>query len=186
MALRYATYLDLFPREEWALHAIGTQCFAPEHLYNGQQLEFIGRFPLSEYSRRLADYDVGLSLMYAPHPSVPNFEMAASGLVTVTTEFSNRRKDEMERICPNFIVSKPDVASLVEALAQAVVRSGGWEARRRNAQFEWPRSWAESFGAEFSTAFTAMAALNYPSIDKVLPGMRSPRPHLKGGATRAA
>ncbi len=164
VALRHATYANLFPAGDWELHAIGTECFPPQPLYNGQDLKFIGRFPLDVYGRMLADYDVGLSLMYAPHPSVPNFEMAASGLVTVTTEFSNRRKVEMETICPNFIAARPTIDSLVDALSQAVARSGQWEQRRRNAVFAWPRSWAESFDADFSSRFRALLGENYPEV----------------------
>jgi len=163
VALREATSAGVFPPDAWELHAIGSDQLTSVPLFGGQTLHFIGKFPLAEYGRRLADYDVGLSLIYTPHPSVPNFEMAAAGVVTVTNEFSNRSGAQLERVCPNFVVARATIESLVQALRIAVERSDDFEGREANAAFEWPRSWSESFDARFSQCFSLLMAQNFPN-----------------------
>jgi hypothetical protein len=155
LALRKATANNLFPREVWGLDAIGTAAYPPLELYGGQHLNFRPRLGIAEYGRALADYDIGLSLMYAPHPSVPNLEMAAAGVVTVTTTFVNRGAAAMAAMAPNLVPVPPSIEGIYGGLVQARERTYRFRERIENAKFEWPRHWAVSFGAQFRDQLVA-------------------------------
>ena len=46
----------------------------------------------------LRDHDVGLALMYTPHPSLVPIEMASAGMLTVTNSFENKTPERMTAI----------------------------------------------------------------------------------------
>ena len=55
------------------------------------------------YADLLREHDVGLALMYTPHPSLPPIEMAAAGMLTVTNTFETKTADALAAISPNLI-----------------------------------------------------------------------------------
>lgn len=59
-------------------------------LPNGVRLHSLGKLPLQDYPRFLCESDVGLALMYSPHPSHLPIEMAAAGVKTVTNAFTQK------------------------------------------------------------------------------------------------
>ena len=97
----------------------------------------------------LGEFDIGLCPMYAPHPSVPPFEMASAGLVSITTTFENRSKEDVEAISGNIIACKPVVPELVDALKLAKEKCNNFESRVQYSQFDWPRDWKDSFNDAF-------------------------------------
>jgi glycosyltransferase involved in cell wall biosynthesis len=157
-ALREACASGLFPRSSWRLHAIGCAAYAPMPLPGGQRLEFLGRLAHPDYVRALPTYDVGLVPMFSPHPSVPNFELAAAGVPTVTTAFSNRPKAAMESACPNLVVCEASVEAMTAALAEAAQRALDGSQRLIGAQFDWPRDWRDVFDHAWLARFTAELA----------------------------
>jgi hypothetical protein len=159
IALRICCANGMFQPGEWEFHAIGamTDGYSLE-LGGSYSLEFLERRPVAEYAELLYQYDLGLSLMYTPHPSVPNFEMAAAGMPTVTTTFANRSKAEMERICPNFIAVPPHIEGVVGGIKEALGRVYDYETRVKNAKFDWPRSWEESFSNVWLDEFDQLVA----------------------------
>jgi hypothetical protein len=165
LALRKCCDAGMFAPGEWELHAIGamTDGFSLD-LGHGRSLKFLARRPVVEYAELLYQYDLGLSLMYAPHPSVPNFEMAAAGMPTVTTTFVNRSKAEMESVCPNFIAVPPHIEGVVGGLTEALSRVSDYAARVQNAKFSWPRSWEESFGNGWLDEFDQVIAEVSPAL----------------------
>ena len=56
-------------------------------------LELLPRSDQSAYADLLRQHDVGLSLMYTPHPSLVPIEMASAGMLTVTNSFENKTAD---------------------------------------------------------------------------------------------
>ncbi len=149
LSLKEACADNAFPPGAWELHAIGSVNSEPLNMPGGQKLYFPGKLPLDQYARSLSGYDVGLSLMFAPHPSVPNLEMSAAGLPTVTTTFHSRSALEMESISRNLIAVKPSVKSITAGLFQAKKRATQFRQRLEDAQFDWPRSWKDSFDEDF-------------------------------------
>ena len=59
-------------------------------LGGGAALELLPRPAQDAYAALLRDHDVGLALMYTPHPSLVPIEMASAGMLTVTNTFENK------------------------------------------------------------------------------------------------
>jgi hypothetical protein len=96
----------------------------------------------------LRDHDVGLALMYTPHPSLVPVEMAAGGLVTVTNSFENKTAATMTAISGNLIAVAPTVDGVVAGLRDAVAAAGDHRRRVRGSAVNWSRDWRRSFNAE--------------------------------------
>ncbi|MFD2741472.1 glycosyl transferase family 1 [Sulfitobacter aestuarii] len=89
---------------------------APVDLPGGLQLVSLGKLPWEDYPEYLRSVDLGLSLMYSPHPSHPPIEMAASGVRVVTNGFGPKNLSELS---PAIASVPPTAAALTEALRAA-------------------------------------------------------------------
>ena len=148
LALQRAVQDGVF-RGGWQLRGIGTLGGSRRVvLFPGVDLELLPRTGQEEYRSILEAHDVGLALMYTPHPSLVPIEMASAGLLAVTNTFENKTAEELARISPNLIAGEPTVEGIAEALAQAVSRADDRGARVRGAAVRWSRDWDESFDAE--------------------------------------
>jgi len=128
------------------LHGIGgLEQGPPINLGGGAQLELIARQGQSEYAQVLREHDVGLALMYTPHPSLPPIEMAAAGMLTVTNSFENKTASALAAISPNLIAVEPTVDEIVAGLREAVEGSGDPARRVGGSRVSWSRSWSDSF-----------------------------------------
>ena len=115
----------------WYRYVIADRAgFAGER--RGSQL--LPRQGLGEYAATLKAHDVGLSLMYTPHPSLVPLEMASAGLMTVTNTYANKTAERLQTISPNLIAVDATVPALIEGLRQAVAGVGDYEARARGDQ----------------------------------------------------
>lgn len=148
IALRRACAEGVFDRG-WSFGGVGS-LGGPESvpLGKGHFLELTPRRTQSDYGRLLAGHDVGLALMYAPHPSLVPIEMASAGMVTVTNTFETKTAAAMKAISANIRAVEPDVGSLVAALRAAAADSPDGNARVRGASVEWSRGWDETFDEE--------------------------------------
>jgi glycosyltransferase involved in cell wall biosynthesis len=114
-------------------------------LGRGLRLEMSPRLDQSAYAELLPRHDVGLALMYTPHPSLVPIEMASAGLVTVTNTFENKTAQALEAISPNLVASPPTPQGVAEALAAAISRAGEGTERVRGAEeVAWSRNWDEA------------------------------------------
>lgn len=130
----------------WELHGIGTT--APERrieLGGGASLELLPRSAQSDYADVLRDHDVGLALMYTPHPSLVPIEMASAGMLTVTNSFENKTADAMSALSTNLITAEPTVDGIAAALGEAAAGIGDHARRVRGSDVHWSRDWDESF-----------------------------------------
>lgn len=96
-----------------------------------------------DYAELIGGADLGLSLMYTPHPSYPPLDMAASGAVVVTNRHGLKR--DLSPLCANIICCEPDREALVEGLRQGVALA--LDAPRRAAQHQvntLQRDWASN------------------------------------------
>lgn len=145
LALKQAIKDGVFS-SDWEFYGIGSLALSQElELPEGITLKMLPRVSLEEYCNMMSDYDVGLALMYAPHPSVPPFEMAAAGMLTVTSTFESRTTEDMESITSNLIATEPAPRAVADGLKSAVERVSDFKGRLDGAKFEWPRSWSEAF-----------------------------------------
>ncbi len=130
----------------WELHGIGTVEGARQiSLGGGAVLELLPRSDQGSYATLLRDHDVGLALMYTPHPSLVPIEMASAGMLTVTNSFENKSPAAMEAISPNLITVEASVEAIAEGLARAAAAAPEVERRVAGSAVHWSRDWDASF-----------------------------------------
>ncbi|MRU15514.1 glycosyl transferase family 1 [Roseovarius sp. A21] len=88
----------------------------PVKLPGGVVLESMGKLAWDDYPPYLLGTDLGLTLMYSPHPSHPPIEMAASGVRVVTNRFGGK---DLATLSPAILSSAPTGPALAEALLRA-------------------------------------------------------------------
>lgn len=86
----------------------------------------------SEYAELIGNIDLGLSLMYTPHPSYPPLDLAASGTVVVTNRFANKR--DLSAYSKNILCGDLNRESMIEALAEGIRLASDKTTRESNYQ----------------------------------------------------
>ena len=146
LALQQAARAGAFS-EGWELHGIGSIDGSERtlRLAPGVRLDLLPRSDQASYAQLLRDHDVGLALMYTPHPSLVPIEMASAGMLTVTNSFENKTQAALSEISTNLLAPKPTVEGVASALIEAVAASEDHERRARGSAVNWSRDWARSF-----------------------------------------
>jgi glycosyltransferase involved in cell wall biosynthesis len=135
-----------FFQDGWELHGIGTlESGRRVSLGGGVSLELLPRSEQSAYGEVLRQHDVGLALMYTPHPSLVPIEMASAGMLTVTNSFENKTAAGLAAISPNIIAAEPSVDAIAAALGEAASGAEQFERRAAGADVRWSRDWDDSF-----------------------------------------
>jgi glycosyltransferase involved in cell wall biosynthesis len=89
---------------------------APVTLPNGVTMTSLGKLPWEEYPKYLLTVDVGLALMYSPHPSHLPLELAASGVQVVTNRFGPK---ELNKLSAGIWSAPATVSGLTSVLSDA-------------------------------------------------------------------
>jgi hypothetical protein len=145
LALRRAVEAGALDPATWVVDGIGAgRAFEPIPLGHGTRLSLLPRMSLAEYQRTLPSYDVGLSLMLTPHPSLVPLEMAAAGMVTVTNTFANKTADALRALSANLIGAAPTIEGVGDAIAVATTRADDRVARAAGSRVAWSRDWRTS------------------------------------------
>ena len=129
--------------DNWEFWGAGT-AYGEIPLSKNKVLKLIGKLDLDVYQKTLTEFDLGLSLMYTPHPSLVPIEMAAAGMVVITTNCLNKTAEKMAIISSNILGVEASVEAIVDGLANGVEKSGDIEGRLKGANVKWPKSWEES------------------------------------------
>ena len=133
----------------WELDGIGTvRGDRRLELGGGASLRILPRAAQAEYASVLRAHDVGLALMYTPHPSLVPIEMASAGMLAVTNTFENKTAEALAAISPNLIAAEPGVESIAAALGEAAAAVDDGERRVAGSAVRWSRDWDASFGDE--------------------------------------
>ncbi len=116
-AIGEAVQQGVLDPDAWQFHFVGKDlppemANLPFHPLLAQNLTW------SEYTALVRRMDLGLSLMYTPHPSYPPLDLAASGAVVVTSRYGIKR--DLSHYSKNIICADTDVASLVRAIEAGV------------------------------------------------------------------
>jgi hypothetical protein len=132
-------------RSDWELRGIGTvQGGRPIALAADARLELLPRIGQAEYARVLRRHDVGLALMYTPHPSLVPIEMASAGMLTVTNSFENKTPAAMAAISSNLITAEPSIDAIANALGSAAAAVDDYARRIAGSAVQWSRDWNQS------------------------------------------
>ncbi|WP_437195202.1 rhamnosyltransferase WsaF family glycosyltransferase [Roseovarius sp. MS2] len=111
---RFVSKENLGP-EDIELVSIG-QHHSDVALPGGHVLRSLGKLPWEDYPDYLGTVDLGLSLMYSPHPSHPPLEMAAAGVRVVTNGFGPK---DLSRLSPAILSVPATAPDLADALGLA-------------------------------------------------------------------
>jgi GT2 family glycosyltransferase len=144
----------------WTLHGIGTvESRRRLDLGGGASLELLPRAAQADYAALLRAHDVGLALMYTPHPSLVPIEMACAGMLTVTNTFENKTADALAAISPNLIAAEPSVEAVAAALCDATAAAADVERRVRGSRVDWSRDWDAAFDDELLARVAGLLGL---------------------------
>ncbi len=145
----------------WELHGIGTVGRGGDvSLGAGRALTLLPRTDQAAYARLLREHDVGLALMYTPHPSLVPIEMACAGMLTVTSSFENKTPEAMAAISGNLIVAEAGVESLAVALREAAAGAGDLQRRAAGSRVSWSSDWRTSLPDELLQRLMASLTSN--------------------------
>ncbi|HWE07856.1 MAG TPA: glycosyltransferase [Solirubrobacteraceae bacterium] len=129
----------------WELRGIGSVGGARRlALTGGATLELLPRRTEPAYAELLRDHDVGLALMYTPHPSLVPLEMASAGMLTVTNTFENKTAEALGAISTNLLPAPPTIGGIAAALRAAADGVERYEDRARGSAVSWSRDWRQS------------------------------------------
>jgi glycosyltransferase involved in cell wall biosynthesis len=130
----------------WEMHGIGTvRGLRTIQLGGGLTLELLPRSKQRAYAQLLREHDVGLALMYTPHPSLVPIEMASAGMITVTNSFENKTPEAMAAISPNIIAGEPSIDGIAAGLRAAAADAEDIDRRVAGSNIAWSRDWAQTF-----------------------------------------
>jgi glycosyltransferase involved in cell wall biosynthesis len=136
--------------DNWEFHGIGTVNRARQiRLAHGSAMRLLPRQSQDSYRELLREYDLGLSLMYTPHPSLVPIEMASAGMLTVTNTWKNKTEALMKAISSNLIAVAPTIEAVEHGLQYAADHIEDYEARVRGAEVNWPSHWDQAFNPTF-------------------------------------
>jgi hypothetical protein len=148
----------------WELYGIGTVDAGRRiPLGGGAALDLIPRSAQDDYANVLRDHDVGLALMYTPHPSLVPMEMAAAGMLTVTNSFENKTPAAMAAISSNLITVEPSIEGIATGLAEAAAAADDYERRARGSDVSWSQDWDESFDDDLMARIESFLAGRSPA-----------------------
>ena len=106
---------------------------------------------LEEYKNLLPEFDIGLSLMMSPHPSIVPLEMAAAGMLVVTNTYANKTAECLRDISTNIVPAEPTIEGVEQSLIMAVNSIDDYDLRIRGASISWSQSWENTFNSDVVT-----------------------------------
>ena len=139
--LKKAVERGIVDTDEWDIYCAGQN--APVITFcNGTQSVNLGQLSWTEYAKFLADVDLGLCLMYTPHPSYPPFDVACSGGVVLSNQMMNKKTFDM---CANVILADLEEEAFLEAFKDAVALAKNTAQRKKNYEESTiPRNWPDT------------------------------------------
>jgi hypothetical protein len=144
LAIAKAKRDGAFDAEPWEFFMLGSSQMGESFDLDGTQITCLKNQGYEAYRKTLATFDAGMCLMYAPHPSVPPFEMVRSGVVTVVNTMRARPAQWYRDISGNFEPAEASVDGLAAAIKRATARVGDTDSRLANTKTYHPESWEQS------------------------------------------
>lgn len=137
--LQKAVDRGVLDMDEWDVYCVGQN--APIiHFSTGKDSINMGQLSWTEYAKFLTDVDLGLCLMYTPHPSYPPFDVACSGGVVLTNKMLNKQSFDM---CDNVIMTELNDEAFMQSFSKAIELAKNMDQRKRNYELNTiPREWS--------------------------------------------
>ncbi|WP_457155286.1 rhamnosyltransferase WsaF family glycosyltransferase, partial [Mesorhizobium sp. P5_C1] len=136
----------------WEFHGVGALAETTIPLGRGHKLNLHAKMTEAEYEAFMHKVDVGLSLMYAPHPGLVAFEMASIGARVVTNTVDGRSEAHLRGLSENIIPCEPTISGIKQALTEAIESLHDFSGRVRGMRINRShgvKSWSEVFNDEF-------------------------------------
>ena len=173
LALGQAIEEGLFA-DDWEFNGIGTVGTSQSiPLPRGKRMMLLPRQSQATYCEILRSHDIGLSLMYTPHPSLVPIEMASAGMLVVTNTFANKTSERLREISTNIIAVEPTLKGILYGLREAVDRVNDYDHRVKGANVNWSTNWDLSFNDSVLAqidVFIDRAVTPYrPTIPEIVP-----------------
>ncbi|MFJ4141185.1 hypothetical protein [Pseudomonas sp. NPDC089734] len=147
LALIDAYSKGAFNPEEWEFYGMGIGN-TTVHLARGVEVKQLPRMTLDEYKTITKTFDLCLTLMSSPHPSLIPMDLAASGAIVVTNTFETKTSRYLKDISENIIPARPDMHDISNALQEGALRTRDVQARYEHSNINWPKSWCETWTEE--------------------------------------
>lgn len=133
--------------DRWTFTFLGRDLSAVE-LPRGVRPRLLQALAWPDYAALVRQTDLGLGLMYTPHPSYPPLDLAASGAVAVTNRYG--RKRSLAQYSANILCVGSALEMLLEGIEQGVRLAADLPTRRRNyVQSGLARDWNTAFAPAF-------------------------------------
>lgn len=147
LALIDAFKQGVFGIDEWEFYGMGIGNTTIK-ISEDVEVEQLPRMPLKEYEEITKTFDLCLTLMSSPHPSLIPMDLASAGAIVVTNTFETKSSDYLTGISKNIIPASPNIAAISAAIQEGVVRVRDVTGRYVNAKINWPKSWGETWQDE--------------------------------------
>jgi len=135
----------ILKEDEWDFYGIGLGS-ASLKLGENRYLYQMPRMNLKDYMDSISGYDIGITLMASPHPSLLPFDLAGSGCVVVTNNCYNKDQAYFDDISGNIISREPDLYALLDGIKEAVKKVPDLKTRYENAKnMKFPKTWEETW-----------------------------------------
>jgi glycosyltransferase involved in cell wall biosynthesis len=134
--------------KDWEFFGIGTvETSGRIPLGNGTWMQLLPRQTQETYREVLRGHDLGLGLMYTPHPSLVPIEMASAGMRTVTNTWGVKTGPRLVGISTNLIPVPPTLVGVQQGLKLALQQIDDYEGRVCGAKVQWSTTWEQAFHA---------------------------------------
>jgi hypothetical protein len=151
--VRAAIERRILDPEQWNICFLG-HGLSDVTLPRGVRPNLLQNLPWPDYAALMRQTDLGLGLMYTPHPSYPPLDLAASGAVAVTNRYGHKRS--LAQYSGNILCVGGALESLLEGIEQGVRLAADLPARRRNyLQSGLARDWSATFQPAFDRLLMA-------------------------------
>jgi hypothetical protein len=147
LALRRALYNGCFAG--WEFCGIGSLTPGGKvALTENIDMTLYGKLNAQDYCNILSTSDVGLSLMFSPHPGLVHFEMADAGMITVVNVMRHRPREFFTNLSPRLLPVESSLDGIVAGLQQAEALSDNKELRHAPNSRRKASTWGDVFDKE--------------------------------------
>ena len=134
--------------EEWEFYSVGAKEDKME-IYPNVYMNSLPYMNSNDYKKRIVSFDLGLSLMESPHPSMVPIDLALSGCVVVTNSYANKDEKYLRSISKNILCCPTDVKLLLAKIQEALALTQKLEIRYANAkETQYPKTWEDTFNLQ--------------------------------------